>query len=561
MKNVNLRINIVFIFFSFLFVTIFLKIAYLQLFRTKFFQKLAESQHFTIISLEGRRGSIYDREGRILATNIEAYSVYASPPLIENKEEVIKKIGDILNIDKNNLRKKLNSSRKFIWIKRKIPLEDKVKLEKLSLKGIGFLREEERFYPQGTIASSVVGGVDIDNKGIESVEFFYDQYLKGKQGFVTVSRDASSHSLILYPQVLKPQGGADVFLTIDAQIQYWAERFLKETIDSFKAKAGSVIVMNPFNGEILALANWPAFDPNNIGAFPPQNRRNRAITDIFEPGSVFKIVTLTAALAEKKSLKKKMIFCEEGKYRIPGGILHDWKPYGKLSFEDVFKKSSNIGVAKIASQLGKDTIYKYIKKFGFGKKTNIDLPGESPGSIKSPRDWSKTSLYIIPIGQEVGVTLLQLVEAMSIIVNGGYFVKPQVVKKIVHENFLFEPQIEKRKVFSEELTEEVKNVLIKVVREGTAKLARIENVVVGGKTGTAQKFDLKLGRYSHTKYRASFLGFLKKDNICLVIGVSIDEPEKSHYGGVVAAPLFKKVGEKALEYLEYKRVLASLPGK
>lgn len=559
MRNINLRINIVFIFFSFLFVAIFLKITYLQLFRTKFFKKLADSQHVTVIPLGGERGSIYDREGRVLATNIDVYSVYASPHLIGDKEEIVEKLTNILNIEKNRLIEKLSSSRKFVWLKRKITWEEKAKLEKLSLEGIGFLREKKRFYPQGVIASHILGGVDIDNKGIESVELFYDQYLRGKQGFVTGFKDASSYSLIFYPQVLNPQEGADIFLTIDAQIQYWAETFLKETIDNFGAKAGSVVVVDPFNGEILALANWPTFDPNNIGGFPPENRRNRAITDAFEPGSVFKIVTLTAAVAEKKSWGRETIFCEEGKYKIPGGILHDWKPYGELSFEDVFKKSSNIGVAKIASQLGKDTIYKYIKKFGFGKKTNVDLPGEILGIIKKPQDWSRTSLYIIPIGQEVSVNLLQLVQAMSVIVNGGYLVKPHVVKKILHKNFLFEPRVERKRVMSGETTEEVKRILVKVVNEGTGKRAQIEDVVVGGKTGTAQKFDLKLRRYSQTKYRASFLGFLNKDGICLVIGVSIDEPKKSHFGGVVAAPLFKRLGEKTLRYLEYKSALASVP--
>jgi cell division protein FtsI (penicillin-binding protein 3) len=528
------------------------------LFRKDYLRELADSQHLTIIPLEGERGKIYDREGRVLATNLTTYSLYANPYLIQDRENVISSLVRTLDIPEDILREKIESPHKFVWIKRKISWDQKHKIEGLNLKGLGFIPEIKRFYPQGQLASHIIGGVDIDNRGIEGIELFYEQYLGGKEGYISITRDAASRNLFLSPSILHPQKGLDLTLTLDTQIQYWAETFLKQTIEEFGACAGSVIVMDPFTGAILSLANWPKFDPNSLGQFPPEHLRNRAITDIFEPGSAFKIVTLVAAVAQNEFSDKDVIFCEQGRYKIPGSILHDWKPYGQLSFREVFKKSSNIGVAKIADRLGKDTLYKYIKKLCFGEKTQIDLPGEVAGLVKSPSVWSNTSRFIIPIGQEVGTTLLQLAEAMSIIANGGYWVRPHLVKKISGEHFYLETPIKRKRVLPEWVSKKAKEILVEVVEEGTGKRAKIEGVEVGGKTGTAQKFDPSLGRYSYQKYRASFVGFLNKDSVSLVIAVSIDEPRSSHFGGVVAAPLFKRIGKLALQYIEYKHKLAKL---
>ena len=557
MKNVrkNLRIYIVLSLLALTFFAILTKIAYLQVFNKEFFKNLAYSQYIAVVSLKGERGKIYDREGRILAMDLTTYSVYADPQLVEDKDKFCKEVAEVLEIDREKIKKKLYSPKRFVWIKRKISWEEKEKVEKLKLKGLGFIREKKRFYPHGSLAAHILGGVDLDNRGIEGIEFFYERYLQGKEGITTVFKDSSASTFTFHPQVFHPQKGADIFLTIEAQIQYWSESYLKETIEKFKAKAGSVIVMDASNGELLALANWPTFDPNRIGEFVPSQVRNRAITDIFEPGSVFKIVTLVTAIAERKFSPQRVIFCERGKYKIPGSILHDWKPYGELTFKEVFKKSSNIGVAKIAQSLPPFSLYTYMKKLSFGRKTDIDLPGETSGILKSPQKWSKTSYFIIPIGQEVGVSLIQLASAMATIANGGYKVRPHLVRKIWHGESFWEFKPHKKRVLPSKVAENVREVLKEVVEEGTGKLARIDGAVVGGKTGTAQKFDVEKKRYSHTRYRASFVGFIQKDSHPLVIAVSIDEPVKSHFGGVVAASLFKKIGESILKYREYKAMV------
>lgn len=551
----NFRVYTVFSFFFFIFLCILFKITYLQVFAKEFFKSLADSQYVTVISFEGDRGIIYDREGRILAKSINTYSVYADPELIDDKNKVTEHLSEILEVDKDILKEKLSLPRRFVWIKRKIPWKDKEKLANLDLEGVGFIRGKKRFYTQNTIGSHILGSVNIDNRGIEGLELFYDSYLRGKQGGVSILRDSSASKLVFSPQTFHPQPGANISLTIDAQIQYWAEFFLKETIEKFSAKAGSVVIIDSFTGEVLALANYPVFDPNRMGEFPFDLRRNRAITDMFEPGSVFKIVTLMAAIAKKEFSDEDIIFCENGRYKIPGTTLHDWKPYGSLSFKEVFKKSSNIGVAKISNKLGNDFFYQYIKKLGFGNKTNIDLPGEIKGSLKPLSEWSSTSHYIIPIGQEIGVNLVQLACAMAVIANGGNLVRPYLMKKIWRDGFLLEAEVVKKRVLPLWASKKAKSILLEVVEEGTGKRARIENAKVGGKTGTAQKFDLKSHRYSPTKYRASFIGFVERGEISFVIAVSVDEPSKSHFGGVVAAPLFKKIGEESLRYLEYKNIL------
>ncbi len=512
--------------------------------------RLAESQYSKIISVRGERGKIFDCHNRILATNIKVYSVYADPYFVDNKIETAKRLSEELKLSRESILKKLNKSGHFVWIKRDISIEDKERLEKLELKGIYFLREEKRFYPQGRLASHIIGGVNIDNKGIEGIELFYDRFLRGKEGFVSVLRDASRRNIYIYPEVLESSKGLDLNLTIDIQLQYWVETYLKETIKKYSAKAGSVIVIEPYSGEIIALANFPDYDPNFINRASKDAFRNRAITDIFEPGSVFKIVTLVGSLDKKIFSMDDKIYCEKGKFKIPGSVLHDWKPYGELTYKEVFKKSSNIGVAKIAQALGAYNLYFYIRKMGFGRKTGIDLPGEAKGILKDPQSWSNTSSYIVPIGQEIGVTLLQLARALCAIVNGGYLVTPHLYKSLLGRyGFKKTLKFKRVKIIPSSVSLVAKRILIEVVDDGTGKLAKLPEVIVGGKTGTAQKFDIKTYRYSPYAYRASFAGFVEDRGNSFVICVSIDEPHKSHFGGVVAAPLFKKIADKLINYI------------
>jgi len=553
----NLRTKYIYAFFVVFFILLFLRITYLQIFKKNFFQNLAQNQYYRLIPLSGKRGTILDSKGRILATEINTHSVFADPLFIKDKDAIARILAENLNLPKDKIKERLSRKKRFVWIKRKISWSEKEKLKALKLKGVGFLREHKRFYPQDKLTSSLLGVTDIDSRGIDGLELQYDSYLRGKDGMVRVLQDSASREVILTPQIITPQEGRNVILTIDGQIQYWVENYLEETIKKFSAREGSVIVMNAATGEILALANYPNFNPNNLKEFSPQKMRDKAVCDMFEPGSVFKAVTLLAAIEEKKFSDSDVIFCENGSYKIPGSTLHDVHPYGSLNFREVFKKSSNIGVGKIANKIGSQKIYAYIKKLGFGEKTGIDLPGEIKGNVKPLASWSKTSPYMIPIGQEVGVSLIQLVRAYAVIINGGYLVKPHVVKAIYSQVGYKETPIEHKTVISTATTQRAKGILEDVVKDGTGKLADIEGVKIGGKTGTAQYFDTKIGRYSPNQYRASFVGFIDDLDPPVVIGVSVFEPKGSHYGGVVSAPLFKKIAEKTVKYLGGEKITAA----
>ncbi|MBU2101827.1 MAG: penicillin-binding protein 2, partial [Candidatus Omnitrophica bacterium] len=488
------------------------------------------------------------------ATTINSYSIFADPSLIKNPDEVARILSVSLKLPYAPIQQRVSKKKRFVWIKRKVSWSEKEKIKALKIKGVGFLREGKRFYPQEALAASLLGLVDIDNKGLDGLELYYDKYLCGKNGLARVLQDSRAREVLISPQIIAPKAGADVTLTIDAQIQYGVENYLDEIIKKFGATEGGAVVMNAENGEILALANYPFYNPNDLSGYSVDARRNRAVCDMFEPGSVFKEVTLLAAIESNKFSDEQIIFCENGSFKIPGSTLHDWKPYGNLTFKEVFKKSSNIGIAKIANSLGKDAMYRCMRKLGFGEKTGIDLPGEVTGNIKPPSAWSKTSSFIMPIGQEVGVNLLQLARSFAVVANGGYLVKPHIVKSINSPFFSKNAVVERRRVVSEAVASRAKNILIAVVEDGTGVRARVEGLTIGGKTGTAQQFDPKIGRYSATDYRASFVGFVSNTQPPIVIAVTVYEPKKSHFGGVVAAPLFKKIAEKTARYLESERM-------
>ena len=527
-----------------------LRIAYLQIFKREFLQDLAKDQHYRLIRINGQRGKISDRNGKTLATNLYHYSVFADPLFIDDAEKTASLLSPLLGMDKDQIKAKLAREGRFAWLKRKVSWHQRQKIKSLNLKGIGFIREETRFYPEGDLASHILGITDIDSKGLAGVELFYDKFLKGKEGWVRVLQDSASRQVIITPEVISPQEGADINLTIDAQLQYWVEKCLEETIKDFRAKRGSAVVMDASTGEILSLANYPSVDLNDRNASSLKYLRNIAVADYYEPGSVFKVVTLLASVDKNIFNDDDVIFCENGEWKIPGTRLHDWRAYGELTFKEVFMKSSNIGVAKIANELGKDVLYDYMRKFGFGDKTGIDLPAETGGSIKHVDDWSKTSEYIMPIGQEVGVNLIQLARVFCVVANDGYLVTPHIVKGIYREGFYKDMRYKNKRILSSSSAQRARQILIDVVQEGTGKRARISGVMIGGKTGTAQKYDPDIGKYSPTKYYAGFVGFITGVKPPLVIAVVIDEPRKHHFGGVVAAPLFKKIAQRAILYLE-----------
>ena len=383
---------------------------------------------------------------------------------------------------------------------------------------------------------------------------FTTGYLKGSSGWAQVLRDARQNTL-LWEEIALPKDGHEIVLTIDEFIQFVAERELERAYKTFRAKGASVIVMDPKTGEILAMANRPTYDSNRPQDASLDSRRNRALCDMFEPGSVFKIVTASAALEEGKFNESNRFFCENGSYRVANHILHDHHPHGWLTFSQVISESSNIGTTKIAQALGGDLVYEYADLFNFGKKLGVDLPGEISGVLKETRNWSKTSIGAVPIGQEVGVRALQLVSAISVIANGGVLMKPFIVKEIRNSDghtVKEFPSQEIRRVISPQTAKRIKDILVMVTEEGTGQLARVSDFKVAGKTGTSQKLEPN-GAYSHSKHIASFIGLAPAEDPLIAVVVTVDEPRPYYFGGVVSAPVFKRIAQEAVNYLRLGR--------
>ncbi len=479
-------------------------------------------------------------------------SLYAVPNALKNKEMVINQLLPILGAERAYLQERLNRKKAFIWIGRKLTPEKSEAIKKLNIKGLGFVKETKRIYPNSYLASHIIGFSGMDNVGLEGVERDFNRYLAGTSGWAIFLRDARLKKLDIWEKMILPVDGLDLVLTIDEVIQYIAERELDKAFKNFHAKGASIVVMDPHTGRILAMASRPNYDLNSHSGVSKDSIRNRAICDLFEPGSVFKIVTASAALEEKKVTEEDTFFCENGSYKVAGRILHDHMPHGLLTFRQVIEESSNIGTVKVAQILGPDTIYRYLKAFGFGSKLGIDLSGEISGMIKPVRQWSKTSITAIPIGQEVGVTVLQLASAISVIANGGQLMKPYIIDsvrdsqgQIIKQN---KPTLI-RKVISVDTAMRIKKILTGVVEEGTGKLAKVSGFSAAGKTGTAQKLEAN-GSYSHNKFVASFIGFSPAEDPLLAIVVTVDEPHPVYFGGVVAAPVFQKVAGDAIRYLK-----------
>lgn len=552
------RFDTVFLFFIIILVLSIARLFFIQLFRSNYFADLAKKQHNLFVELEPRRGTIYDRNLRPQAFNIAVDSLYAVPNSIPDsaKDQIIRQLAPILHLDYAYLKDRFYRKKSFIWVARKISAAQSEAIKKLNIKGLGFIKESKRSYPNGYLASHVIGFAGLDNAGLEDIELYYNKYLKGEPGWGLFLRDARQNKLDLWEQMAMPKDGYDIVLTIDEVIQYIAERELDKAFKTHRAKAATIIVMDPHSGAILALANRPTFDLNEYDKADMNARRDRAICDLFEPGSVFKIVTASAALEEKKVNEQTRFFCENGSYKFSTHILHDHRPHGWLSFREVIEQSSNIGTAKVAQLLGPDTLYRYIKAFGFGSKLGIDLPGEVAGIANEPRTWSKISIVTIPMGQEIGSTALQLVSAVSVIANGGQLMKPYIVKEIrdkYSESIKEFSPILLRKVISVDTANRVKDILVGVIESGTGKLAKIKDVSAAGKTGTAQKLEAN-GTYSHSKFMASFIGFAPADDPVIAIAVIVDEPHPYYFGGVVAAPVFKNVATDALRYLKTRKI-------
>jgi cell division protein FtsI (penicillin-binding protein 3) len=514
--------------------------------------QLAHRQHYISVDVPPLRGPITDRNGKEFVTNLKIPSIYAVPRILEEKEreELTPEIAKILGLDRKWVLERLSRDKAFVWLKRRVTFEESEKIRKLNSPALGILEEYKRFYPQGPMLAQVLGFSTVDNEGVEGIERSMDGDLRGKPGKRVTQRDAKGREIKAFEVKSLPViDGNRVVLTIDQHLQYLTEKALESAFKQWKAKGAWAIVMDPKTGEILAMANQPGFDPNHYAKVGPDAKRNRAITDMYEPGSVFKIVAASGALNEDTVKPETTFFCENGKWNYGIKTLRDVHAYGTLSMSEIIVKSSNIGTVKIALKLGSQKFQNYVEKFGFGARTGIDMAGEAPGYTRPPSQWSKTSPYNIPMGQEVMVTALQMVNAIAVIANGGYLMRPYIISKVQDPagvTLKEKKPVIRQQVIKPEIAAIMREILKQVVERGTGTKAKIPDIPVGGKTGTGQKI-LPGGKgYSHSAFMSSFVGFAPADDPRYAMVVVLDEPRPLYYGGTVAAPVFKEVMEAAL---------------
>ncbi len=547
------RQYVVFFFLAAIFASLLIRLFFLQVLDFNKFSSLAAAQHNRVLKIEPRRGTIYDRFMEPMAVNLDVPSVYCDPRKVKDAEYTANILAKMLDVDQGRLLKKLKKDKAFIWVKRKISGTLAEEISDLKLDGVHFVDESQRNYSNDAMAAHIIGFVGLDNQGLEGLELLYDEELKGREGWRHLVRDAKRQT-VLYDESesIPPQNGYNLILTVDSVIQYIVEEELEKIARQFNVKSASAVVMEPSSGRVLALANYPAYDLNSFFDAPKEVMKNAAISNIFEPGSVFKIVAASAALEEGVVSLETPVYCEKGEYKVGGRVLHDFHRYGDLSFLEVISKSSNIGTVKIAKKLGKIKIHEYIKKFGFGGKTGIDMPGEVAGITRNHSRWSRSDITTIPIGQGIAVTALQLARAISVIANGGYLVKPFIVDRIttvdgeIYKEFSPEG---KNRILSKKTCQKMREVLRDVVTHGTGRRANSKVYDLCGKTGTAQMVNPKGGYYSD-KYNATFIGFAPYSDPVISIAVVARDPHPVHFGGSVAGPAFKGIAEGALQYLE-----------
>ena len=541
----------------FLMTAVFGRLAYLQLFRHGEYMGRAMRQQRRTLEIFPKRGDIYDRNLRPLAMSVPVQSAFAVPSEVKDVGLATRLLSGILGMPAEEIREKLESGNTFVWLKRKLPPAKSDAIVSLNLRGIYLQEEYQRYYPKRELAAHVLGFVDVDEKGLGGIEHEYDDVVRGKAEKIVVMADAKQRWFD--GGEAQRDRGANVVLTLDEKIQYIAERELAAAIEKFHAPAGSVIVQDPNNGAILALANWPKFNPNAAVDVPAERRMNRAISAIYEPGSTFKLVTLAAAFDQGLIRTDEVFNCENGAVTVAGHVIHDHKKYGMLTVAEILANSSDAGAIKIALRLGSPKFYDYIRAFGFGTPTGVDLPGESRGLLLRLEHWGAYGIASVSMGQQVGVTPLQMITAVSAVANGGLLYKPRVVAEVRRGDQALLPAgpsaiAEPRRVIRPETAATLRHLMEGVILKGTGKNARLDEWTAGGKTGTAQKIDPNTGRYSPTNVIASFSGFAPINNPAVAILVSIDSPAGyPHDGATVAAPVFKRIAEQVLAYLDVPR--------
>jgi cell division protein FtsI (penicillin-binding protein 3) len=531
------------------------RLVYLQIFRYGSFEQRAQHQQQRTQELSAPRGIIFDRNGQELAMSINVDSVFAVPNEMPKPASTISLIARITRQDPRELLARCDAAKTFCWLARKPDPEISARIRSLNLRGVYFQKEPKRYYPKNELAAQVLGYVGMDDAGLSGIEREYEGQLHGRPGEMIISVDARKKWLGSVEK--QPQPGANVVLTIDEKIQYIAERELETAMEQTHAIAGTVVVENPHSGEILALANRPTFNPNLSKEITPAKLKNHAVSDAYEPGSTFKLVTISAAVDQGLARPDELIDCQRGSIVLFGHRIHDWHAWGVMPVSEVLAESSDVGAIKIALRMGDERIYKYIRSFGFGQQTGIELPGETRGMTKPLERWSKISIGAIAMGQEIGISPLQLSQMISSIADDGALVKPQIVagevaSRDAPQKVAFHP-IEERRVLTTKTAALMRQMMQGVVLHGTGRKAALEGYSAGGKTGTAQKFDPATHKYSHTKYVASFAGFAPLNNPEIVVVVVIDTPIAAttiqREGGWVAAPVFHRITQQVLEYL------------
>lgn len=527
------------------------RLAWMQIVRYGFYEKQASRQQQRTVEIAPKRGMIYDRAGHELAMTVQVDSGFAIPREIPDLPTTLSLISQVTREDVNALLARCKPDSTFCWVARKTDAESRERIEAMRLKGIYFQKESKRFYPKPELAAQVLGYVGMDDEGLSGIERQFNDELRGGPGLLSVQLDARRRG---FNRVEKPPDpGANLVLTIDEKIQYIAERELQTAMDETKAISGTVVVENPRTGEILALANRPTFNPNLTREIRPELLKNHAVSDVYEPGSTFKLVTISAALEEKLTRPDEVFDCQMGSIVVNGMRIHDHKAYGLLSVSDIIANSSDVGAIKVALRLGNDRFYKYIHGFGFGQLTGVELPGETRGLAKPAERWSKVSIGAISMGQEIGISALQLAAMVSTFANDGTWVAPRILAGATEpqsgpQTVVFHPA-DQRRVVSPLTAAQMKQMMQGVVLHGTARKAILEGYSSAGKTGTAQKVDPATRAYSKTKYVASFAGFAPVNNPAVTVAIILDSAAGLHQGGQIAAPVFQRVTQQVLEYM------------
>ena len=556
-RNPRLRWLVVWVLAVIWMTAVLARLSYLQLFCYSEYLAKAQRQQQRIFEVSPKRGTIYDRKGRELAVSLPMDSVFGDPAEINDVEMVARLLSHVLDLPAGDIESKIRGARTPVRLARKLSPEIVRRITDMNLRGVFFQKENRRVYPQRELASAVLGYVDVDEKGIGGIEYSLDKEIRGQPGRIMVMADGRRRWYDRRGWAAGP--GASLALTIDETIQYIAEKELGRALEETHAKNGVVVVQDPNSGELLAVANAPTFDPNTPGAYPDEARTDRAVAAAYEPGSTFKVITVTGAIEHGVATPNDLVDCQMGSIFVGGRVIHDWHSFGVLSVRGILANSSDVGAIKLALRLGAPRFYDTIRAFGFGQPTGIELPGENRGLLRPVQNWSANSIGSLAMGQEVSVTPVQIISAISAVANGGTLYHSHIVREIRGHAPETPLGAEPRQVTDARTAAQLREMMEAVVLEGTGKPARLDGYTAAGKSGTAQKIDPATGRYSRSQYMASFIGFAPVNNPVISILVLLDSPIGPHHGGEVGGPVFKRVAEQVLAYLDAPHDVPAAP--